>query len=47
MKRLLNLLRRGPAEHEIVFSEFAILLVFVIADHLAAERKTPRLRVVR
>ena len=40
-------LRRSRTDHRAVFNEFAVLMVFVIADHLAAARQRPRLRVVR
>ena len=40
-------LRRSRADHRAVFNEFAVLMVFVIADHLAASRQRPRLRVVK
>ena len=39
-------LRRGRADHRSVFAEFAVLLVFVVAEQMT-ERKPPRLRVVR
>ena len=47
MFRFLKSLRRGPDDHREVFAEFAVLLVFVVADHMAAKRQRPRLRVVR
>lgn len=47
MLDFLRSLRRGPGDHRAVFNEFAVLMVFVIADHLAASRQRPRLRVVR
>ena len=47
MSKFLSLLRRPAAGYRDVFSEFAVLLVFVIADHLAAERKSLRLEVKR
>ena len=47
MLKLLRSLRRGPGDHREVFAEFAVLMLFVIADHLAASRQRPRLRVVR
>jgi len=40
-------LRRGPERHRAVFAEFAVLMVFVVADHLAQAQRRPRLRVVR
>jgi hypothetical protein len=47
MIQFLKSLRRGPGDHREVFAEFAVLMVFVIADQLAAARERPRLRVVR
>ena len=47
MLQFLKSLRRGRVDHRAVFNEFAVLLVFVIADQLAAARQRPRLRVVR
>jgi hypothetical protein len=47
MTRLLRALRRGPGDHRAVFAEFAVSMVFVVAEHLAAKRRQPRLRVVR
>ncbi len=43
----LKSLRRGPEDHREIFADFAILLVFVVADHLAAKQQRPKLRVVR
>ena len=40
-------LRRGPRDHRDVFAEFAVLLVFVVAEHLAGAKERPRLRIVR
>jgi hypothetical protein len=40
-------LRPGAADHREVFAEFAVLLVFVVAEQLAARRGQARLRVVR
>ena len=40
-------LRRRPGDHRDVFAEFAVLMVFIVAEHLAATRDRPRLRVVR
>ncbi len=47
MLKMFKSLRRGRDDHCEVFAEFAILLVFVVADHLAAKRQRPKLRVVR
>ncbi len=46
MLKFFKSLRRGPDDHREVFAEFAVLLVSVVADHLAAKRQRPRLRVV-
>jgi hypothetical protein len=40
-------LRRRPGEHRDVFAEFAVQLVFIIAEQIAAKRGNARLRVVR
>ena len=40
MKKLLSLLRWPAAGYRDVFAEFAVLMVFVIADQLAAEKKS-------
>ena len=40
-------LRRGPEDHREVFAEFALVLVFLRAEHMAAKRGKARLRVVR
>jgi hypothetical protein len=40
-------LRRGPGDHREVFAEFALVLVFLRAEHIAANRGGARLRVVR
>jgi hypothetical protein len=40
-------LRRRPGDHREVFAEFAVLMVFVLAEHLAATQQRPRLRVVK
>ncbi len=47
MLNLLKSLRRGPEDHREIFADFAVLLVFVVADHLAAKQQRPKLRVVR
>ena len=47
MLNLFKSLRRGPDDHREIFADFAILLVFVVADHLAAKQQRPKLRVVR
>lgn len=38
---------RSPADHRRVFEEFGVLLLLVVADHLAMRKLSPRLRVVR
>jgi hypothetical protein len=43
----LRSLRRGPADHRSVFTEFAVLLVFVVAESMMRAKERPRLRVVR
>jgi hypothetical protein len=40
-------LRRARDDHREVFAEFAMLLVFLRAEHLAARRGRARLRIVR
>ena len=41
-------LRRRPAEdHREVFAEFALVMIFLRAEHMAARRGQARLRVVR
>ncbi len=47
MKESLKSLRRRPDDHRAVFAEFAVLMVFVIAEQLANANKRPRLRVVK
>ena len=42
MIRFLRALRRPPAEHREVFAEFAILLVFAVAEQIAAQRARAR-----
>jgi hypothetical protein len=46
MVRLLKSLRRRPGEHREVFAEFAVQLVFLVAEHMAARKSNARLRVV-
>lgn len=40
-------LRRESGDHRDVFAEFAMLLIFLRAEHMAAKRGQARLRVVR
>jgi hypothetical protein len=40
-------LRRGSADHREVFAEFAMVMIFLRAEHMAARRGQARLRVVR
>jgi hypothetical protein len=40
-------LRRRPEGHRDVFAEFAMLLIFLRAEHMAARKGQARLRVVR
>ena len=40
-------LRRRPEDHRDVFSEFAMVMIFLRAEHLAAKKGQARLRVVR
>ncbi len=40
-------LRRGPGDHREVFAEFAMVMIFLRAEHMAAKRGKARLRVVR
>jgi hypothetical protein len=40
-------LRRGPEDHRDVFAEFAMLMIFLRAEHMAAKKGQARLRVVR
>ena len=47
MTDFLRALRRRPAEHREVFAEFAILLVFAVAEQMAAQRERLRMRIVR
>jgi hypothetical protein len=39
--------RRPPEDHRDVFAEFAMLMIFLRAEHMAARRGQARLRVVR
>jgi len=43
----LKSLRRGPEDHRDVFAEFALVMIFLRAEHMAAKRGGARLRVVR
>jgi hypothetical protein len=47
MFEFLRSLRQGAADHREVFAEFAVVLVFIVAEQLAARRGRARLRVVR
>ena len=47
MLRFWKSLRRGPDDHREVFADFAVLLVFAVAEQMAAAKDRPRLRVVR
>ncbi|HEX9905778.1 MAG TPA: hypothetical protein VGA77_12505 [Propylenella sp.] len=47
MLDFLRLLRREPGGHRDVFAEFAMVMIFLRAEHLAAKRGNARLRVVR
>jgi hypothetical protein len=40
-------LRRGADEHREVFAEFAMVMIFLRAEQMAARRGRARLRVVR
>ena len=40
-------LRRRPGDHRDVFAEFSVKLVFLLAERIAAQRRSARLRVVR
>ena len=40
-------LRRSPEDHREVFAEFAMLMIFLRAEHMAAKKGQARLRVVR
>ena len=43
----LKSLRWEPEDYRSVFAEFAVLLVFAVAEQMAAAKDRPRLRVVR
>jgi hypothetical protein len=47
MMTFLKSLRLGPAGYRDVFAEFAVLVVFIVAEQMAAAKELPRLRVVR
>ena len=47
MLEFLRSLRMRAADHREVFAEFAVLLVFVIAEQVAQAKSEARLRVVR
>lgn len=47
MLEFLRSLRVRVADHREVFAEFAVLLVFVIAEQAAQAKSAARLRVVR
>lgn len=47
MLNFLRSLRPKPNDHRSTFAEFAVLLVFVVADQLARAKERPRLRAVR
>ena len=47
MTKFLKSLRREPGDYRSIFAEFAVLLVFVVAEQLAAAKDRPRLRVLR
>jgi hypothetical protein len=47
MRDFFKSLRRGPDDHREVFAEFAVQLVFLVAEHRAARKRQARLRVVR
>ncbi len=40
-------LRRTPEDHREVFAEFALVMIFLRAEHVAARKGKARLRVVR
>ena len=40
-------LRRGPEHHRDVFAEFAMVMIFLSAEHMAVKRGGARLRIVR
>jgi hypothetical protein len=47
MLDFLKLMRRGSEDHREVFAEFAMVMMFLRAEHMAAKRGAARLRVVR
>ena len=47
MVQFLRSLRRVPGDHRDVFAEFAVQMVFMIAEQIAAKKGRARLRVVR
>lgn len=47
MTKFLKSLRRRPGDHRSVFAEFAVLLVFVVAEQIVIAQDRPRLRVVK
>ena len=47
MTEFFNSLRRAPRDHREVFAEFAMVLIFLRAEQMAARRGQARLRVVR
>ena len=47
MLDFIKTLRRGADDHREVFAEFALVLVFLRAEHMALKRGKARLRVVR
>jgi hypothetical protein len=47
MINFLKSLRREPEDYRSVFAEFAIMLVFAVAEQMAAAKDRPPLRVVR
>ena len=47
MLDFLKSLRRGPEDHREVFAEFAMVMIFLRAEHMAAKRGGARLRIVR
>jgi hypothetical protein len=40
-------LRRRPEDHREVFAEFAMVVIFLRAEHMAAKKGKARLRIVR
>jgi hypothetical protein len=47
MLDFLKSLRRGSADHRDVFAEFAMVMIFLRAEHMAVKRGGARLRIVR